>query len=99
MGKESNDGAVGLEMFQNVRSKVKVNMLLEKKYVKALDEDGFDDAVDVELEKDVEFGICDFEDETEIKFGVVGTIKVDKAKFDEALKRYLGRNELFKSIR
>lgn len=98
MGKESKDGALGLEAFQNVRAKAKFNMLLERKYVKALDEDGFDDVVDVELEKDVEFGICDFGDETEISFGV-GTIKVDKVKFDEALKRYLGRNEFLKTIR
>ena len=98
MNKSSKNKLSGFEAFRNVIAKVKINMTLENKYVKKLDEDGFDDVREIEIEKDVEFGINDLGNDAEISFEL-GTIKVNKARFDEALKRYLDRNKFIKNLK
>lgn len=91
---KKNDGAnfSDFDEFQNVRAKIKVNMLLDEKDIKKLDDIDFEDVREIDLKKDAEFDICDLGNETEISFEF-GSIKIDKGKFAEILKRYLGRNE------
>ena len=97
MRKSAGNTFSSLKKFKNINTKIKLSAFLEYRDIKITDEPGFGDTKKIDLEKNVEFGICDIGTKTEISFEF-GTIKIEKGKFKEALKRYLGRNEFLKKI-
>ena len=84
--------------FEDIRTNIDLNMLFEDKEVKTLDDDGMEDVKEIDFEKEGEFGIHDLGGKVEIGFEF-GTIKINKAIFDETLKRYLKRNKFIEKLK
>ena len=98
MKKNAGDILPDLSKFQNIRTKIKVSMFIENKDIKGIDEKGFKKIKEVDFEKNAEFGIFDLNENTEISFEF-GSIRINKKKFKEVLKRYFGRNEFIRKLK
>ena len=97
MNKRTDSLCSDFEKFENIKTKIKVSMFLKDENIKTIDEDGFEDTKKIYLEKNAEFGICNLDKNTEISFEF-GSIKIDKRKFNQALNRFIKRNEFIKNL-
>ena len=83
--------------FENIRAKIDLYISLDVADIKDIKERGSKNSKEINLKRCTEFIIYDKENKTEISFDF-GILKIEKEKFKEALKRYLGRNEFLKKL-